>query len=112
MHLSKSPLLLKSLIDFGSPYVILFSCLIVQIFSYVYFIFNVLLNVYYQGYVVCNLFFLIFFVFYCVYHIHRKKVFSCAKTKTNSIFAVNLAKMLKEATINFCLFDESHFSNI
>ena len=101
MHLSKSPLLLKSLIDFGSPYVILFSCLIVQT-----------TNVYYQGYVVCNLFFLIFFVFYCVYHIHRKKVFSCAKTKTNSIFAVNLAKMLEEATINFCLFDESHFSNI
>ena len=32
IHLSKSPLLLKSLIDFESPYVILFSCLVVQFF--------------------------------------------------------------------------------
>ena len=35
-----------------------------------------------------------------------------AKTKNYSNFAVNLAEMLKEATIHFCLFDESHFSNI
>ena len=28
------------------------------------------------------------------------------------IFAVNLAKMLKEATIIFTVIDESHFSNI
>ena len=27
-------------------------------------------------------------------------------------FAVSLAEMLKEATVYFCLFDESHFSNI
>ena len=40
-----------------------------------------------------------------------KKVFSCVKTKTNSNFAVNLAEMLKEATIIFYLFDESYFSN-
>ena len=32
--------------------------------------------------------------------------------KTNSSFTVNLAEMLKEATIQFYLFDESHFSNI
>ena len=35
-------------------------------------IFNAFLNVYQQGYVVCNLFFLIFFIFYCPYHIHIK----------------------------------------
>ena len=32
IRLSKSPLFLKSLIDFGSPYVKLFSCLVVQYF--------------------------------------------------------------------------------
>ena len=37
IHLSNSPLFLKSLIDSGSPYVILFSCLIVQyIDTYIY----------------------------------------------------------------------------
>ena len=75
IFLSKSPLFLRSLIDCGSPYVILFSCLVVQfffIYVYIYF-FNALLNVYQQVYVACNLFFLIFFIFYCVYHIHRKK---------------------------------------
>ena len=61
---------MKSLIDSGSPYVILFNC---YIYIYIYIIFNALLNVYQQGYVLCNLFFLIFFIFYCVYHIHRKK---------------------------------------
>ena len=71
---------MKSLIDSGSPFVILFSCLVVQLFFwciyiyiYTYFIFDVLLNIYQQGYVVCNLFFWIFFTFYCVYHIDRKK---------------------------------------
>ena len=39
IHLSKSPLLLKSLIDFESPYVILFSCLVVQFFFYIYILF-------------------------------------------------------------------------
>ena len=34
------------------------------------------------------------------------------KTKTNSNFAINLAEMLKEATIHFCLFGESHFANM
>ena len=38
-----------------------------------------MLNVYQQGYVVCKLFFLIFFVFNCVYHIHRKKKSSYIK---------------------------------
>ena len=33
------------------------------------------------------------------------------KTKINSNFAPDLAEMLNEATIYFCLFDESHFSN-
>ena len=41
-----------------------------------------------------------------------EKAFSCAETKTNSHFVVNLAEMLKEVTIHLCLFDESHFSNI
>ena len=85
IHLSKSPLFLKSLIDSGSPYVILFSCLVVQIFFiyiyiyiYIYnFIFNALLNVYQQGYAVCNLFFLIFFIFLLCNHIHRKKNAMC-----------------------------------
>ena len=36
IHLSKSPLFLKYLIDSGSPYVILFSCLVVQFFIYVF----------------------------------------------------------------------------
>ena len=40
---------------------------------FIRFNFNALLNVYHQGYIVCNLFFLIFFIFYCVYHIHREK---------------------------------------
>ena len=39
-----------------------------------------------------------------------EKAFSCVKT--NSIFAVNLVEMHKEATIDFFLIDESHFSNI
>ena len=89
IHLSKSPLFLKSLIDSGSPYVLIFSCLVVQFYIYVnmyvhiyacvcicmyiYINFNALLNVYHQGYVVCNLSFLIFFIFYCACHIHRKK---------------------------------------
>ena len=34
------------------------------------------------------------------------------KTKTNLNFAVNLNKMHKEATIHFCLFNESPSSNI
>ena len=34
------------------------------------------------------------------------------KTKTNSVFARNLAEKLKEATIYFFLIDELHFSNI
>ena len=42
-----------------------------------------------------------------------KKAFSCDKTKNNSHFAVNLADMLKEATIHFCLFDErKHLSSL
>ena len=44
----------------------------IYVYIYIYFL-NALLNVYQQGYVVCNLFFLIFFIFYCVYHLHRKK---------------------------------------
>ena len=40
----------------------------------------------------------------------RKKRFPVLSRKP--IFAVNLAKMLKEATIHFFLIDESHFSNI
>ena len=55
----------------------LFSCsvfLFIYIYIYIYFIFNALLNVYQQSYVACNLFFWIFFIFYCVYHIHRKKI--------------------------------------
>ena len=62
INLSKSPLLLKSLINSWSPYVILFCCVVVQFF-YMYFIFNALLNLYHKGYVICNLFFLIFFIF-------------------------------------------------
>ena len=42
----------------------------------------------------------------------QEKAFSCVKTKSKSNFAVNPAEMLKEATIHFCVFDESHFSNI
>ena len=39
------------------------------------------------------------------------EAFSCVTTKTNSNFAVNLAKMLKDTIIYFCLFDESYFLN-
>ena len=35
-----------------------------NIYIYIYIIFNAMLNVYHQRYVVCNLFFLIFFTFY------------------------------------------------
>ena len=42
----------------------------------------------------------------------KKTILDRVKTKSNSNFAVNLPEMLKEATIHFCLFDESHFSNI
>ena len=41
-----------------------------------------------------------------------KKTFPSVKTKANSNFAVNLVEMLEEATIHFCVFDESHFPNI
>ena len=58
IHLSKSSLLLKSLIESGY-----FSCLVVKFFLYFFFIFNALLNVCHQDYVVWNLFFLIFFIF-------------------------------------------------
>ena len=61
IHLSKSTLLLKSLNDSGLPYVIRFSCLVVQFFFIIYFIFNALLND--QVSVVCNLFFFIFLIF-------------------------------------------------
>ena len=44
------------------------------IYIYIYFIFNAFLNVCQQGYVVCNLFFLIFFVF-VVYIIFIEKKF-------------------------------------
>ena len=40
-----------------------------------------------------------------------KKAFSFVKTKANWNCPVNLAEMLKEATIHFCQFDDSHFSN-
>ena len=36
---------LEILENFGSPYVILLSCLVAQIFLYIYFTFNALLNV-------------------------------------------------------------------
>ena len=39
-----------------------------------------------------------------------EKVFPVLRQKP--IFAINLAEMLKEATIHFFLIDESHFSNI
>ena len=39
-----------------------------------------------------------------------KKRFPVLRQKP--IFAVNLAEMLKEATIHLFLIDESHFSNI
>ena len=42
----------------------------------------------------------------------QKKAFYFVKTNINSNFAVNLAEILKEAIINFCLFDELQFSNI
>ena len=42
----------------------------------------------------------------------EEKAFPSVKTKTNSNFALNPAEMLKEAIIHFCLFDQSHFSNI
>ena len=42
----------------------------------------------------------------------QEEAFSCVKTKTNPNFGVNLAEMLKETMAYFCLFDESHFSNI
>ena len=38
-----------------------------------------------------------------------EREFFCVNTKTNSNFTVNLAALLKEATIHFCLFGESHF---
>ena len=41
-----------------------------------------------------------------------EKAFSYFKPKTNSNFAVNLAAMLKEATIHFRLFVKPHFSNV
>ena len=41
----------------------------------------------------------------------REKAFSSVKKKASSNFAVNLAEMLKEAPIRFCLLDESPFSN-
>ena len=53
-------------------------------YIYIYIIFNALLNVYQQGYVVCNLFFLIFFIFYCPYHIHIKKSFFLKILQKNS----------------------------
>ena len=40
----------------------------------------------------------------------QKKCFPVSRQKP--IFAVNLAEMLKEATIHVFLIDESHFSNI
>ena len=40
-----------------------------------------------------------------------KKRVPVLRQKPTQIFAVNLAEILKEATIHFCLFDESHFSN-
>ena len=40
------------------------------------------------------------------------EVFSTVNTKTGSNFAANLAEMLKEVTIHFSLFDESHFLSI
>ena len=42
----------------------------------------------------------------------QEEAFFYVKRKANSNFAVNLAEILKEAIIHFCLFDESHFSNI
>ena len=38
-----------------------------------------------------------------------EKAFFCVKTKANTNSAVNLAEMLKEANIHFCLLDESQF---
>ena len=74
IHLSKSPLFLKSLIDSGSPYDILFSCLVVQFYIYVYifltpcwtFMIKVTVHIiYFSEY---------FSFFYYVYHIEKKYV--------------------------------------
>ena len=40
------------------------------------------------------------------------EAFPSVNTKTGSNFAANLAEMLKEVTIHFSLFYESHFPNI
>ena len=41
-----------------------------------------------------------------------KKGFPVLRQKATEILAKNLTQILKEATIHYCLFDESHFSNI
>lgn len=71
IYLSKSPLRLKSLIDSASRYVIFFSYFIVQILAYIFL--YTLLKVYHQGYILCNLFFLIFFHFFIMYIIFIEK---------------------------------------
>ena len=58
---------LKSLIDSGSPYAIFFSLVVHFFFFYTYFIFNTMLNVYHQGYVMYVITFLNIFHFFCVY---------------------------------------------
>ena len=61
IYLSKLPLFLKTLIDSGSLYVTLSSCLVVKSFIYLFILYT-LLRAYHQTYVVCDLFSLIFFI--------------------------------------------------
>ena len=85
----------------------LFSCsvfLFIYICIYIYSIFNGLLNVYQQGYVICNLFFLIFFIFivYIIF-IEKKKTFIIVLVHQNWGFRLHIQFSEKVLRLNlFC----------
>ena len=74
----------------------------------IYIVFNALMSVYHQGYVVCNLFFLIFFIFYCVFHIHRYTFFcACDATFSYWMACIWLSRFCRsslsnESAASFC----------
>ena len=50
-------------------------------------------------------------LFLLVLKTSKRKHFPVLSQKRTQYLDANFSEMLKEATIHFCLFDESHFSN-
>ena len=60
------------------------------------------MSIHHQGYVVGNLFVLIFFIFYCVFHIHKKGLKSVCEHTTRNFFDVRQVRNLSLSHTYIC----------